>query len=107
MEKYIKAVENNICRMCIDSNENGECVLTDSEKCAVEMYLPQIVKIVHELNSNNFDMHYKRIKSEICSNCKTREKNGKCYLKDNSNCSLDRYFSVIVETIKKVDSGKL
>ncbi len=107
MEKYLKAIENNICKMCIDSNDEGKCVLSISEKCAVELYLPQIVEIVHELGNDDYDMHYKKFKTEICVNCKARDEKGFCYLKENSNCALDRYYAVIEETIKKVDSGKL
>lgn len=107
MEKYIKAIENNICKMCIDSDNEGNCVLTDEERCAVEMYLPEIIRIVHEINNDNYPEHYAKFKSEVCKDCKARDDKGFCYLKDDSNCALDRYYSVIVETIKKVDAGKL
>ena len=107
MQKYIKAVENNICKMCIDSDDNGNCVLTDEEKCAVQLYLPEIVNIVHEINSDNYDMIHKRLKQVVCASCQSRDAEGNCYLRENANCALDRYFNVIVETIKKVDSGKI
>ena len=107
MEKYYKAVENKICKMCIDAKDDGTCTLTEEEKCAVKIFLPEIIKLVHESNSDNFDHLYKKLKDEVCIDCKARNEEGFCYLKDDSNCSLDRYFTTIVETIKNVDSGKI
>jgi hypothetical protein len=39
----------------------------------------------------------------VCSHCRTQDDSGNCNLREDSNCSLDRYFPVIVETIKRVD----
>lgn len=107
MEKYYKAVENKICKMCIDADDGGNCVLTEEEKCAVKLFLPQIVEIVHTTNSDNLDDHFKKLKADVCTDCEARDDKGKCYLREDANCALDRYFTVIVETIKKVDSGKI
>ncbi|MBU1100454.1 MAG: hypothetical protein KKA84_08635 [Bacteroidetes bacterium] len=107
MEKYYKAVENKICKMCIDADNEGDCVLTEEEHCAVKMYLPQIVEIVHKTNNDNLDEHLKKLRAEVCADCNARDAKGKCHLREDSNCALDRYFTVIVETIKKVDSGKI
>jgi hypothetical protein len=107
MQKYIKAVENNICKMCIDSDDDGNCLLTEEENCAVQSYLPEIVNIVHEINSDNHEIIHKRLKEVVCTNCKARDEEGNCYLRENANCALDRYFDLIVETIKKVDAGKI
>jgi hypothetical protein len=47
------------------------------------------------------------LKEKVCKECRTQDENGNCYLREDANCSLDRYFSVIVETIQKVDAGKI
>ena len=54
-----------------------------------------------------YNDHYKILKEQVCSDCKTRDTEGYCFLKDDANCSLDRYFPIIVETIQKVDAGKI
>ena len=104
MQKYIEAVRQNICSICVDSNEKGGCTLNKDEICAIELYLPQIVEVVHNTNSEYVDDHYKNLKDTICADCKTRDTEGYCFLKDDANCSLDRYFPIIVETIQKVDA---
>jgi hypothetical protein len=47
MNKYLAAIHENVCTICVDSSEEGNCLLTDNEVCAVEKYLPEIVEIVH------------------------------------------------------------
>ena len=107
MQKYLDAVRENICKICVDSTEKGKCTLNKNEICAIEFYLPQIVEVVHQTNSEYVDDHYKTLKEKVCSDCKTRDTEGHCFLKDDANCSLDRYFPIIVETIQKVDAGNI
>ena len=102
MDKYLKAIKQNVCSICVDSNERGGCSLTDKETCAVELYLPQIVEIVTQAEAENIHELRKQLRDVVCANCRNEE-NGNCYLRDDANCSLDRYFSLIIETIQKVN----
>jgi hypothetical protein len=100
MDKYLKAVKQNVCSICVDSNELGGCTLTSKETCAVELYLPQIVEIVNNSTHDNLQTIHNRLHDTICGHCRNEE-NGKCFLRDDANCSLDRYFNLIIETIQK------
>lgn len=103
MDKYLRAIRQNICSICADSNELGRCNLTDDEICALEVYLPQIVEIVHSVDSQNMQDYIDALRKEICSECRTQDTDGYCYLREDVNCSLDRYFPLIIETIQKAD----
>lgn len=105
MEKYYSAIRDSVCAICADSSEAGECELTSKESCAIKLYLPQIVDVVQKIDSENFEDYYKKLKDTVCKKCKGKDENGHCTLKDDANCSLDRYFSIIVETVKKVDAA--
>lgn len=105
MNPYLAAIKINICSICVDSNENGRCRLNEKETCAVELYLPLIVEIVHTAETDDIHEIHKMIKEKICTNCKAQDNDGNCYLREDANCSLDRYYSLIIETIKKVDSN--
>jgi hypothetical protein len=106
MDKYLKAIKQNVCSICVDSNERGGCKLTDKETCAVELYLPQIVEIVTKSETENVHELHKLLKEKVCTECRN-EVNGNCYLRADANCSLDRYYWVIIETIQRVNSGKI
>ncbi len=103
MDKYLSAIKLNICSICVDSTENGRCRLNEKETCAVELYLPQIIEIVHNSETDDVTVIHTKIKEQICSNCRAQESSGHCYLREDANCSLDRYFPLIIETIQKVD----
>ena len=106
MDKYLKAIKQNICSICVDSNEKGGCTLNEKESCAMELFLPRIVDLVHSIDSDNIIEYRNKLRETICADCRARE-NGNCYLREDANCSLDRYFPLIVEIIQKVDSGKI
>ncbi len=104
MEKYMEAIRQNVCSICADSNDDGECMLTDNEICAIKNFLPEILDVVKKRDSDDFDQYYKDLKRTVCTNCKARSEEGKCYLREDANCSLERYFSIIVDTVKAIDT---
>lgn len=107
IDKYLKAVKENICSICVDSNTEGGCTLTDKEKCAVEIFLPEIIDIIHNSSSDDiYDLH-QALREKVCTECRTSEDKDNCYLRNDSNCALDRYYSLIVETVHKVDQSDL
>lgn len=105
MQRYIDAIRKNVCAICVDSSEEGDCKLTTKELCAVEYYLPKIIEVVHTTDSEDLKEYHANLKNTICAECAASEDADHCYLREDANCSLDRYFSLIVETIKKVDAG--
>jgi hypothetical protein len=106
MDKYLKALKQNVCSICVDSSERGDCTLNQKETCAVELFLPQIIDVVHSVKSEKINAYKEKLRETVCVQCRDKE-GGNCYLRDDANCSLDRYFSLIVETIQKVDAGKI
>jgi hypothetical protein len=105
MDKYKSAIKENICSVCIDSDDDGICTLTEDETCAVDYFLPQIVDIVRRNHHSRIEELENKLRDEICSDCQTSAGKEYCYLREDANCALDRYFGRIVEVIQKVDSN--
>lgn len=103
MQKYIDAVKESICSICVDSKEDGDCKLSENEVCAVEKHLPDLVKLVNETDIEYYDKYYELLREKICGSCRSGSTGKNCYLRDDANCALDRYFPLIVETIRKVE----
>lgn len=104
MDKYLKALKQNVCSICVDSNARGGCTLNEKETCAVELFLPQIIEVVHKADTEDIKVLQNKLRETVCVVCRAQE-GGNCYLREDANCSLDRYFSLIVETIQKVGAG--
>ena len=105
MQRYIDALRKNVCSICVDSSDEGDCTLTTKELCAVEYYLPKILEVIQSTDSEDLEVYHNKLKNTICAECAASEDKDHCYLREDANCSLDRYFSLIVETVKKVDAG--
>ncbi len=105
MDKYLKAIREDVCSICADSDEHGECKLSDKEICAIEFFLPQVVEIIHNTKNDDYDELYNSLKKVICQNCRARDEEGYCYLRDNANCTLERYFSIIIDSVNRVDEA--
>lgn len=105
MQKYAKAIKERVCAICVDSDENGNCTLSNKETCSVQAFLPQIVDIIHNSGTDDIQIYKEKVHETICSNCRTQESGGYCHLREDVNCSVDRYFRYIVETIQQVDEG--
>ena len=103
MDKYLKAVRDNICSICIDSEGDDGCTLSDKETCAIELFLPKIVEIIHYSSTDDIFALFNELQQKVCKDCKATLDGEYCYLREDSNCALDRYFALIVESIQKVD----
>lgn len=107
MNIYRTALKKHVCTICCDSDQKGRCTLNDEEVCAIELYTDEIVDIIHENNDKPYEEIQNVLREKICAKCKTRSQDGHCYLKEDANCSLDRYFYLIIDIVNKVDLGKL
>lgn len=105
MLKYFNALKENICCLCIDSDELGNCTLTDDENCAIHLFLADIVSVAQESDIDDAENFKRALNEKICISCKAAENENYCYLREDANCALDRYFPTILETIQKVDMG--
>jgi hypothetical protein len=102
MEEYLKAIKEKVCSICVDSNENGQCKMTDEEFCAVELNINKIVAAVNSVESDRIEDYYEALHDYVCISCKNETDDGYCKLRNDVNCALDRYFPHIVETIRSV-----
>ncbi len=103
-EPYRKAIYERVCQHCVDLGSDGKCTLPKDMKCGVELYLPQMVGIVHSVNSEKMDDYVSVLRKRICASCRHEEADSSCRLRAAAECGLDRYFELIVEAIEAVDA---
>lgn len=103
--RYRDAVYRRICLHCIDLGKGGRCNLNPEQKCAVELYLPEIVKAVQSVKSPRMEDYLAVLRERICSKCKNQAPNGTCGLRNAADCGLDRYFELMVEAVEEVDQA--
>jgi len=99
-EKYLQEIRQRVCSKCIDRTASGLCTASTFEACAINRYLPEIIDIVLSGPPAEYDEYVSRLRSKVCSACGRQSPDGRCDLRDDVECALDRYFPVIIEAIR-------
>ncbi len=103
MDKYLQALKEKICSICVDSDEKGNCKMTNDECCAIEVFIDKIVNVVLSIESENINDYVNALHQKICIECRGQAEH--CKLREDVNCSLDRYFPLIVEIIRETSKS--
>ena len=102
LDRYWQAVQQRICTKCIDGDAHGNCRLTGEESCGLKAHFPRIVETIHSVKSDKMEPYIDALRQNVCANCKHQPPNGKCMVRANVDCGLDRYFPLVVEAIEAV-----
>jgi hypothetical protein len=106
MDQFMHAVQERVCANCIDSDGYGTCRLSASQQCAVTLYLPKIVETVLSVQSERMDPYVQELRRVVCGQCTHQSADGKCSLRTELECGLDRYFPLVVEAIEEVKNER-
>jgi hypothetical protein len=105
-EEYWEALQNRICRKCIDGDGYGGCAISDDRECSLKKHLPLILKAVNSVYSKSIEAYEEQIRSRVCGHCSSQSADGNCALREHSECALDRYFPLIVQVIEETQLNK-
>ena len=103
IEKIRQAVHKKVCVHCIDLDENGKCTLTGERQCGVERHLEKIIDVVRSVDSKNIDDYVQKLREIVCHDCKNQNSDGRCQLRNDADCGLDRYFALVIEAIEETE----
>jgi len=102
MEQYWSLIQDKICRKCIDGDGKGNCRLPAGESCAIQEFLPQIVRTVRSVESDSYEVYVDALRAGICANCPDQGPDGVCGKRNGLECALDRYYGLVLATIDDV-----
>ena len=102
MEQYWGAIQDRVCRKCIDGDGLGNCRLALDQSCAVQEFLPQIVQSVLSIRSDRYDDYVDALRKNVCAQCQEQSHEGICLRRNSVECALDRYYGLILQVIENV-----
>lgn len=102
MENYWSAVQDKICRKCIDGDGRGNCRLPAGQPCALQEFLPQIVDTVTTTRSDRFEDYVKALRKNVCAECAEQSADGVCLRRNVVECALDRYYGHVLDVVEHV-----
>jgi len=100
--EYLFEVKARVCSMCSQSNEDGACSISGTQKCTVERHLPRIVEVSHTVEGDNADDYIGAFRLYVCKDCRADGEHD-CTDRDNDACGLDKYFPLVLEAIEAVE----
>ena len=72
----------------------------------IERFFPQILEVVRMNYSASMEPYEAALRQKVCSTCINQSSDGKCVVREDLECSLDRYFPLIVQAIEELDLRK-
>jgi hypothetical protein len=100
-EEFWQALQSKVCLRCLDGDGNGNCRISRDGFCAVKAYLPQILDAINSVYSHSIVPYEEQLRKKVCDACVNQSKQGHCFLRDEVECALDRYFPLIVEVVEE------
>lgn len=99
-DEYWEAVQHKICVKCLDGDGVGGCRIGKGEMCALEAYFPTVISVINSVYSHSIIPYEEELRRRVCSVCRNQSGEGLCHVREQVECSLDRYFPLLVEVIE-------
>ena len=98
---YWEAIRRRVCAVCLDSADDGSCGLVKDRSCPIERHLPRLIDALTSVRSRRMDEYVSALDAQICSQCREREGNGGCRLRDHGECALAIYLPLVVDAMEE------
>ena len=105
-QKYLEEIQTRICHKCIDGDGNGNCLIARGSECAMKRFFPEILDAVRSVSGTSMEPYEASLRARVCGSCINQSPDGRCAIRDDVECSLDRYFPLIVQVIEEMDLAK-
>lgn len=105
MTDYEEAIRTRVCTACLERTGRGICGIGQSDDCALNRFLPDVIRMVNMTRSDSLDDHVKRLHLTICTQCKQTPE-GFCEERDLQECALYEYLPLVIEAIEEVNVKK-
>ena len=101
-ERYWLAVRAGICSKCTDGDIWGVCHLDQAVQCPVPAFLLSVAELVRQGGVKTMQGYETDIRAIVCSRCQQQWGNGRCGMREEVDCPLERYFPQVIEAIERV-----
>jgi hypothetical protein len=102
---YWDTIRSRVCSVCLDQADDGTCGLGGRRLCAIRAHLPRLVETLSPIDSPRMDEYVAAVEAEICGRCPQQDAEGECELRDEGECALYTYLSLVVEAVEEVQSA--
>lgn len=105
-QKHLEEIQTRICPKCIDGDGHGNCLIAHGTECAMKRFFPQILDAVRSVRDRSMEPYEAALRTRVCGACVHQSPDGRCAMRDDVECALDRYFPLIVHVIEEMDHAR-
>lgn len=97
-------VELAVCRVCVDHSSGG-CRSADSGRCALKSDFARVVESISSVTSATYPPYVASLRANVCTECSHQREGGRCEVRNNVACALDRYYPLVIDAIEEALYG--
>jgi hypothetical protein len=98
-EEYLAEIRRQVCSRCKERPAGGPPCAPLGKPCGVELYLPELIEAIHEVQSELIEPYRQSKQRLVCSRC--------AYLhSDACPCPMDYWFVPILHAVELVDQRR-
>ncbi len=101
MSIYLEAIQDKVCRHCIDADSDGNCRIATDKTCTIESNYDRIVGAILKTSSDRYEDYVSALRENVCQNC-TYGAVDECDDRNEVECPLDRYYPMIVDAVEAI-----
>lgn len=90
----------NVCRVCVDYSSTGCRKLRDGQ-CSLHENFADVVSAVSSVADQRFTPYVVALRERVCPSCTHQQAFGRCTVRDDVDCALDRYYPLVITTIEE------
>lgn len=102
MDHYWDALQERVCRKCMDGDGRGHCRLSREQSCTLHEFHPEVFALIGSLRETTYEPYVQALRQKICSACTRQEEDGTCRQRESLECPLDRYYPLVIEVAERV-----
>jgi hypothetical protein len=107
LQIYRQELKDRVCSISQKFGYDDLCGAGDGE-CIIDKHLPRILEAVLSSPPSDKIVDYlPNLRSIVCCNCTNQDEQGRCEYRKHAYCSLDSFFTLVVETIEEVSNRDL
>jgi hypothetical protein len=106
LQEYLDEIRKQVCSRCIDRPGGGPPCAPLGKMCSVELFLPLLLKAIHEVDSPSIGAYVDNLRRRVCAHCVHQNADGFCLPRTERTCALDYLFPLIVEVVETVDQRR-
>jgi len=96
LSEYLDEIRREVCSHCIERPPGGPPCAPLGKKCGIELHLPELIDVVHEVRSDSIVPYLLNNRHKICERCALLNSSA-------CPCPMDNLAVLLVQSIEAVD----